>query len=299
MARETYVLHVTKACNCACKYCYEQDKTSTYTWEEVKETLDNIIKFRTSDSFGIEFLGGEPMMAWDNIRNTVIYVTNEYPNLDVDFTITTNGTIINNELIDMLKTERVHFAISMDGHPLANMFRVFKGTGTNTYNTVVRNIEALHKAGIYDLGVHITTHPWNIGYLNSSIDDLYKLGIREFGIGTVESVVPLLPPYIERFNYEMDLLSQRICNGEFEEPISVDLFNWVKPKEDVRSYIRDASGKVVAESYGRSGDDISHQDGLYDINRCDNETETSNIIYDIRSRAYNTHHERLRKLGLE
>ena len=33
---ETYVIHVTKECNMNCLYCYEKDKTSTYTWEEVK-----------------------------------------------------------------------------------------------------------------------------------------------------------------------------------------------------------------------------------------------------------------------
>lgn len=40
---ERYVIHTTKICNMNCTYCYEQDKTSTYTWDEIKGVLDGIV----------------------------------------------------------------------------------------------------------------------------------------------------------------------------------------------------------------------------------------------------------------
>jgi sulfatase maturation enzyme AslB (radical SAM superfamily) len=298
--QETYVVHVTKLCNCECRYCYEQDKTSTYTWEEVKNTVDNIIKFRTSDSFHIEFLGGEPMIAWDYCKGVINYMDREHPEIHTEYTITTNGTIINDELIEMINNRGgINFAISLDGHPFANQFRVFKNARMNTYDTVVANIKTLLEHNVHP-SVHMVTHPWNVGFITDSVKHLYGLGIRNFGIGTVESVIPLKESYQNRFREEMVKLSKAICNNEFTDgEVSIDLFNWIKPKEDVRSYIRDESGKVVAESYGRSGDDISHQDDLYNITRCDNDTETSDIIYNLRSFAYHQHHQRLKDCGLE
>ena len=98
---ETYVLHITKECNMQCIYCYEKDKTSTYTWDELKTLLNNIIKHNRN--FNLEFLGGEPCLRTDLIKETVNYLES-IENLNVDnYIITTNGTIINDELIDLMK----------------------------------------------------------------------------------------------------------------------------------------------------------------------------------------------------
>lgn len=296
---EIYVVHVTKLCNCNCKYCYEQDKTSTYTKEEVLNTVKDIVAHRTSNSFNIEFLGGEPMLAWDNIKAVIQYFK-EYKESDlhVNFTITTNGTIINDELIEYLKNYPINFAISLDGHPFANQFRTFKSNGENTYDKVVENIKILLENN-YRPSVHITTHTWNIGYLFDSLIHLMKLGIYSFGIGTVESTQKFGVEYEDEFLYQLDKFSNFICTNNIEKYIHVDLFDYIKPKEDVRSYIRDVSGKVIAESYGRSGNDISHCDDKYNIMRCDNDNELSNRIYKLRSSVYKMHHNRLKSLGKE
>jgi len=96
---ETYVVHVTKQCNCRCVYCYEKDKYSTYTWEEVKELIDNIVKYNRR--FNIEFLGGEPLLAFDLIKKSVDYLES-MNDIEVEqYVITTNGTILTDEMISL------------------------------------------------------------------------------------------------------------------------------------------------------------------------------------------------------
>lgn len=294
---ESYVLHVTKACNCACRYCYEQDKTSTYTWEEVKATFEDIVNNRTSDEVHIEFLGGEPMMAWDYIKGILDHSL-DYPNISFSFTITNNGTIVNDELIAYLKDDRfnIRYAISEDGNKWSNQLRVFK-SGKNTFDVVMKNIDRLLAEGLVDkIGVHITTHIYNIAYFSDSVDFLYKKGIREIDTGTVEGFISELDPeYMDRFIKEHQIVSDRIKEGMYPG-LSMGMFSWVKPKEDVRTYVRDKTGKVIAESYGRAGEDFTYkypENEGYTITRCDNSTTISNQIYYIRSTVYKNHHKNI------
>lgn len=292
---ERYVIHVTKECNCDCLYCYEQDKTSTYTWEEVKELIDKILKYRTSDEFGIEFLGGEPMLRWDLIRKSYEYLEGIKEVDIIDYVITTNGTIMNEEIADYLsKNKKIRFAVSMDGHKWSNQLRVFKESRKNTYDKVMENINFLKRYGV-ESSIHITSHLYNIGFLSESIDHLYKQGIRSIDVGTVESTMKIDKEYCDRFIKELDLVSQKIIDGTYHD-LQIGLFNWLKPHDDVRSYIKDPkTGKVIAESYGRSGEDITHSKD-YEVVRCDYKDDVSEMIYHIRKTVYDNHQRRLKEV---
>ena len=291
---ERYVVHVTKECNCDCIYCYEKDKTSTYTWEEVKELIDSIVKYRTDDEFGIEFLGGEPLLAWDLIKKSYEYLESNKEINITDYVITTNGTVMTEEIADYIsKNPKLRVAISLDGHIFANQLRVFKDSRKNTYNKVIENINFLKQYGV-ESSIHITSHPYNVAYIYSSINDLYKRGIRFIDVGTVESTMEIDKEYCDRFIKELDLVSEKIIDGTYPD-LQIGLFNWLKPYDDVRSYIKDPiTGKTIAESYGRSGNDITHTDE-YEVVRCEDKDEISKMIYHIRKTVYENHQKRLKE----
>lgn len=293
---ETYVVHVTKACNCDCLYCYEKDKTSSYTFEEVKCYLDQLLKHRTADEFVIEFLGGEPMLAWDIIRSVYEYLEAKEEISVPSYVITTNGTILNEEMADYLsKNPKLRFAASLDGHSYANQLRVFKESRKNTYDKVLENIRMLQAYGV-EASIHMVTHPYNVAMIADSIDILYEEGIRSIGLGTVESTMLIDEAYCSRFVSECDLVSKKICDGTYPG-LSIAEFESVKPASDVRSYIRDESGKVVGESYGRSGEDITHGKE-YDVTRCAQGNEISEMIQRIRQTVYENHQKNKRKAGI-
>lgn len=292
MALERYVIHVTKECNCDCHYCYEDDKTSTYTWEEIKTLIDRIVQNRTSNEFGIEFLGGEPMLRWDLVKKSYEYLES-IPEISVqDYVITTNGTIMTLEIADYLsKNKKLLFAASLDGHPWANQLRVFKDSRKNTHDAVIKNIKFLQKHNV-PVSVHMVTHPYNVAYLAESIEHLYKQGIRYIDVGTVEKTIQIDEQYCQRFVEELDVVSKKIVNGEYPG-LRISLFEWVKPYNDVRTYIKDPkTGKVVAESYGRSGNDITHTND-YAVLRCTDRTKISELIYSIRKQVYDNHQRRV------
>lgn len=288
---ETYVIHVTKECNCACVYCYEQDKTSRYEWEEIKYLLDQILEYAPKE-FGIEFLGGEPMLRFDLIKKVIDYVPQAQ-----QFGITTNGTVYHPDLADLMKSNpKVNWSVSIDGHPIANMLRVDKA-GNNTHDAVLLNYMQLKEAGVDgdQLSYHITAHPYNVGYLSSSIKYLYNIGLRHGAAGIVESTMGIDDDFFRRYEEEMREVSRMIYDDYPD--MRIHELNSLKPKEDVRHYIRDTSGKVVGESYGRGGDDITKQN-VEGLTPTAASGPMSERIYEVRERVYLYHNRRGRYYGV-
>ncbi len=288
---DTYVLHVTKECNMNCLYCYEQDKTSIYTWEEIKDTIDLIFENLEDEKINIEFLGGEPMLAFDYIKNTYDYIEENYKGRVNGYVITTNGTIVTNDLIGFLKkNQEILFAISMDGNKFANQLRVIKNPygDYNSYDTVVKNIKKLQENDINNINIHIVTHPYNIAFMSDSIKHLYELGIKSVGIGTIESTMDLTEDYIFRFMEEIKKVSSFVKENS---DLQIGLFNGVKPLEDVRTYFKDSTGKTIVENYGRSKNTMETDE----VSRMDKQDKTSMIIYKLRKFAYDYHNGLLKE----
>jgi sulfatase maturation enzyme AslB (radical SAM superfamily) len=283
---ERYVIHVTKQCNCNCFYCYEDDKTSEYTWEEIKILLDNIVKH--NKRFNIEFLGGEPVLRWDLIVKVYEYL--EYtPDITVpEYAITTNGTILNENIISYLKNnKKIHWAASVDGHKTANQLRVFKD-GKNTLDVVMANLNELQKNNIC-CSIHMVTHPYNVGYLSDSVDYFYRQGVRNIDLGIIEKTIKIDEEFCKRYLAETKIISARMKNGDYPD-LHFGPFEYLKPKADVRTYIKDKNGKTLAESYGRSPGDITDTDA-YQNNKCTEKTNIGEMIFNLRKNTYEMHRE--------
>ena len=285
--QERYVIHVTKKCNMSCIYCYEKDKTSKYTKDEVVNTAITIASKCKSDKFSIEFLGGEPMLAFDIVKAVYEALEKEYANRITDYVITTNGTILNNEILSYLKNNpKIYFAVSIDGTRWANQLRVLKN-GKNSFDIVQHNIKTFIKHnGGNQIGAHIVTHPYNIGNLFNSVKYLYDIGIRNIGIGTVESTIRIDNNYCNRFVKEMLEISKAYKNNEFNGLV-IDLLHNPKPENDQRYYIKDhKTGKVIGESYGRAHNDITISN-IYNSIAVTSDLE--NVIISLRKCVYLNH----------
>lgn len=286
---ETYVVHVTKQCNLDCVYCYEQDKTSTYSWPDVKGFIDNLIGMRTSNEFVIEFLGGEPMINFDLILLAYDYLES-FPDIRVaHYIITTNGTILPDQALSFLDNPRITYAISMDGTKMANQLRVFKESRLNSHDAVMHNVHRLLDAGIIP-SVHIVSHPYNIHLLARSASYLYSMGLRYIDFGIVESTMVIDKEFAELYISQLKEISDKIKSGELVG-LNVGVLSNLKPEDDIRTYLRDkVTGKLIGETYGRSGADVSTSD-KYNIVKIDTSTAVSNLIKYMRRSVY-TYHNR-------
>ncbi|MCL2189114.1 MAG: Cys-rich peptide radical SAM maturase CcpM [Defluviitaleaceae bacterium] len=117
-------LQCTQFCNLRCKYCaysgsYEGQRTHTQSVMSLN-TMKQAIDFLMSHSMQVRevtvgFYGGEPMLELELIKNCVDYIQTKYKGKSVNYTMTTNGTILNDEIINFLIDSNFNLNISLDG----------------------------------------------------------------------------------------------------------------------------------------------------------------------------------------
>lgn len=147
----TLVLMVSTACNLFCRYCYANggnyNRASALMKEDVAlSALDKIVDLcPTIDT--IKIFGGEPLLNYPVIKAVCAYVE-ERLDKTVLFGMSTNGTILNDEIIDMFHRYRFALSISLDGNEsITDRLRVDK-QNKGHFQRIIHNMERLRKENI-------------------------------------------------------------------------------------------------------------------------------------------------------
>ena len=209
----TYSLHITKKCNMNCYYCYEKDKISEYSWDDIKKSLDMIIS--KDKEFNLEFLGGEPTLELELLKKTIDYLQKQ--NIKVNqYFLTTNGVLVDDRLIDLLlKNSNLIWASSLDGTPRMNNLRICKD-GHNSYKYVIDSYNKL-KEVINDkqIHIHMTIHPYNVTQIVKGVKHLYELGIRNIHVGIIETTIEISREFCHEYIRQHLILQDMIIENKF------------------------------------------------------------------------------------
>ena len=104
---------LTNQCNLACPYCFEERDERRMDLETGKDILTYLHK--SADRPGLTFFGGEPMLEWDRVIVPLVLWDREKEWSKSRFNMTTNGTLLNEERLEFLFNQDIHFMLSMDG----------------------------------------------------------------------------------------------------------------------------------------------------------------------------------------
>ncbi len=181
-----YVLYINKRCNLDCLYCYVDKKEEVLSVDELKRLIDRVFASVEGGQATIEFIGGEPLMDYRMVEVACDYIAETYSSIAVDFILTSNGTIINDNIINMLNKYEINLFISIDGTRLAHMHRPYKGSHKGSYDKVIENAKIFLEKLAKRPSVQMTTHKYNIHLLSSGVDYLYRLGVRKISIGVAK-----------------------------------------------------------------------------------------------------------------
>ncbi|HLG98936.1 MAG TPA: quinohemoprotein amine dehydrogenase maturation protein [Bryobacteraceae bacterium] len=152
---QTLVLNLTNQCNLSCQYCYEfgADKVATpdgkpkfMDFETAKASVD----FLLAQSAGrrtihITFFGGETLMNFPLLKQVVGYANQqaEAQGRTIDFSLTTNATLLTPAIIEFLSENRIGVTVSMDGpKEMHDQLRVF-ANGRGSYDIIEPRVRAL------------------------------------------------------------------------------------------------------------------------------------------------------------
>ena len=146
-------LHIAHDCNLACRYCFAEEgeyhgRRALMSLEVGKKALDFLIENSGSRvNLEVDFFGGEPLMNWDVVKELVKYGRSREKecNKNFRFTLTTNGVLLNDEIMEFANKEMANVVMSLDGRPEVNDFNRPFRNGKGSYEVIVPKFQELAK----------------------------------------------------------------------------------------------------------------------------------------------------------
>ena len=226
-------LHVAHTCNLNCSYCfasqgkYHGDR-ALMSFEVGKQALDFLVANSGSrTNLEVDFFGGEPLMNWDVVKQLVEYGRSieKEKHKNFRFTVTTNGVLIDDDVIDFCNKEISNVVLSLDGRKeIHDRLRVdYKGEGS--YDTIVPKFQKFVKArgdkGYYMRGTFTHANP----DFTKDVFHMADLGFTELSmepvVGKPEDPSSLTPEDIEIVKEQYEILAKDMLRREQEgKPIT-------------------------------------------------------------------------------
>jgi uncharacterized protein len=167
---EAITFNITDRCNLSCDYCWSSHQSNIdMSTDILLKVLDSIDMKKIKN---INFFGGEPLLNWDVIKTCVLKFNQK--RLEPPFGITSNLTLLTDEMIEFIDDFNIHFLVSIDGikesHDLHRC---------NSYDIVLSNLKKLLDRDLYHLiEIRYTIHPDQVHNLFTGVKYLLDLGLN-------------------------------------------------------------------------------------------------------------------------
>ncbi len=192
-------------CNLDCKYCFFLSKEALYPGSRFRmsdEVLEAYVRQMIEGQLGphvsLAFQGGEPtLMGLDFFRRAVGYAQKHArPNAQIEYSLQTNGTLLDEAWCDFFRQNNFLIGLSLDGpQPMHDAYRVDKG-GAPTFNKVMRAARLMQQHQV-EFNILCTVHAANAPY---------PLEVYRFFRDEVEAQFIQFIPIVERaaptFNFQ-------------------------------------------------------------------------------------------------
>jgi uncharacterized protein len=211
-------LQLTQDCNFRCAYCiYSEEKNKKQrshsrkhmSWETAKKAIDFFLEHSIdSERRNVGFYGGEPLLRFELLQQIVEYAEMRLIGRPLTFSLTTNGSLLTEEIAAYLYAHNVNTLISLDGPKEINdKNRVFK-SGEGTFDTVMCRVSMLKEKQpdfFNKLSVNMVLDPSNdIDCVNSITMELSDMDIANITARTMDStdgIIKYPSDFISKFQY--------------------------------------------------------------------------------------------------
>lgn len=147
----TVVLNVNTGCNLSCTYCYKEDLDKPSAGKKMgAETAEASVEMLLRESpdeerYSVVFFGGEPLSNRPLIEHMVDYCERRFAEAgkQVEFIMTTNATLLTEEIVDYLNAHRFGLSVSIDGPKTVHDRNRITVGGQGTYDVVRRKVDLL------------------------------------------------------------------------------------------------------------------------------------------------------------
>lgn len=218
-------LHIAHDCNLACKYCFADEGTynghprELMSYEVGRQALDFLIENSGNRvNLEVDFFGGEPLMNFDVVKKLVAYGRSREKETGKNFrfTLTTNGVLIDDDMIAFCNQEISNVVLSLDGRKSVNDYTRPTRNGRGSYDIIVPKLQRfVEKRGDKSYYVRGTFTHNNLDFLED-FKLMEELGFKEISIEPVvaedSSELAIREEDIDHICAEYDRLAQYIID---------------------------------------------------------------------------------------
>ena len=144
-------LHIAHDCNLACRYCFAEEgeyhgRRELMSYETGRQALDFLIaNSGNRRNLEVDFFGGEPLMNWQVVKDLVAYGREQEKLHDKKFrfTLTTNGVLLDDEVMEFANKEMSNVVLSIDGRKEIHDRMRPSRNGKGSYDLIVPKFQKL------------------------------------------------------------------------------------------------------------------------------------------------------------
>lgn len=191
------ILQVTQSCNLVCYYCAYANKSGgelqrdhsnkMMTWETAKAGIDFFYEHsKENTDVTISFYGGEPLIAFDLIKKAVLYAEELFQGKKLSFSMTSNATLYNDEIIEFVMKHNFNLLFSIDGPESIHDINRLRVDGTGSFKSAFENLCKITKLYGKEAQRHVSVNsvlnPANdvdevLSLFDEEVFEKYKIGV--------------------------------------------------------------------------------------------------------------------------
>lgn len=184
-------LELNNQCNLNCSYCYKGVKTNLFmnlktTQEAIVYAVNAVQEQHRDKKLKINFLGGEPLISFDLIKEIVSFCEGYASQIIFSYTITTNGILLDKVIVDYLIEKKIRIKLSLDGDRYIHNLNRVNYYGGGSYDQIIEKFDLLCRyenlSQTYIQVSNVITKN-NYQYLFSSIKHNLSKGFRYLDSG--------------------------------------------------------------------------------------------------------------------
>jgi sulfatase maturation enzyme AslB (radical SAM superfamily) len=202
----TFIL--TDQCNFTCTYCFQKRLNPiTIGSKDVIKSIDLLYPFLAENSY-INFYGGEPLLAYDSIREILRYMGEKNKKLDqkgITLTLTTNGSLLDEKKIEFLNRHRFQVMVSFDG-PAHEINR-----RPGNFDLILANIKKLQTRPNIHLELNSVFAPNSLHLMAESIIHNIGLSVPHIHL-SVDKTRPWTPQDLATYQQQLSLLKEYLVD---------------------------------------------------------------------------------------
>jgi len=180
----SFTFIVTEDCNFNCTYCYKKKNKIYITDPIIEKSIEFFFPYLSKECY-INFYGGEPILAFEKIKKIIYILESKNKKLkkNIHYSMTSNGSLINDKILQFLNQYKFSLMISFDGY--AQEISRKKGSFTKTISVIKKILNYPQ----IKLEINSVFTQKTVGTISKSISFILGLGIPKinFSINTTEA----------------------------------------------------------------------------------------------------------------